>query len=60
MLSTTRREFLAASALGLGLQSLRALPLEKIKLGVTTDEIDDDVLVAAKFLQQHNLSLIHI
>jgi L-ribulose-5-phosphate 3-epimerase len=55
MLSTTRREFLAASALGLSLGRLRALPLAQIKLGVTTDEIDDDVLTAVKFLKDYNL-----
>jgi sugar phosphate isomerase/epimerase len=55
MFSTTRREFLAASTLGLSLGRLRALPLEQIKLGVTTDEIDDDVLTAVKFLKSYNL-----
>jgi L-ribulose-5-phosphate 3-epimerase len=55
MSSNTRREFLAASALGLSLGRLRALPLEQIKLGVTTDEIDDDVLTAVKFLKEYNL-----
>jgi len=34
---------------------LRALPLAQIKLGVTTDEIDDDVLTAAKFLREYGL-----
>ena len=55
MLSYTRRQFLAASAFGLGLGRLRALPLAQIKLGVTTDEIDDDVLTAVKFLKEYNL-----
>src|SRR5581483_7307365 len=55
MFSTTRREFLAASAIGLSLERLGALPLAQIKLGVTTDEIDDDVLTAVKFLQEYNL-----
>ena len=32
-----------------------ALPLAQIKLGITTDEIDDDVLTAAKFLHQYGL-----
>ena len=31
------------------------MPLSGIKLGITTDEIDDDVLTAAKFLKQHGL-----
>src|ERR1035437_1287348 len=54
MYSPTRRDLLAASAL-LFARRLRALPLADLKLGVTTDEIDDDVLTAAKFLQQYNL-----
>jgi sugar phosphate isomerase/epimerase len=52
---STRREFLAASALGLTLGRLQALPLEQIKLGITTDEINDDVLTAVKFLREYNL-----
>jgi len=56
----TRRQVLAAaSAAGLA-RSLRALPLSDIKLGITTDEIDDDVLTAAKFLQQYNLKWAEI
>lgn len=55
MFSTTRRELLAASVLGLSLERLCALPLAQIKLGVTTDEIDDDVLTAVKFLKDYNL-----
>jgi sugar phosphate isomerase/epimerase len=54
MHSPTRRDLLAASAL-LFTRRLRALPLADIKLGITTDEIDDDVLTAARFLQAHNL-----
>ena len=34
---------------------LRALPLSQIKLGVTTDEIDDDILTAVKFLREYGL-----
>lgn len=34
---------------------LEALPLADIKLGITSDEIDDDVLSAAKFLADHGL-----
>src|SRR3954454_13153291 len=54
MYSPTRRDLLAASAL-LFTRKLRALPLAEIKLGILTDEIDDDVLTAAKFLQERNL-----
>ena len=32
-----------------------ALPMAKVSLGVTTDEIDDDVEVAAAFLQEFKL-----
>ena len=52
MTSPTRRDLLAASALLLT-SRLRALPLADLKLGITTDEIDDDVLTAAN-LEQHN------
>jgi sugar phosphate isomerase/epimerase len=51
----TRRETLAASALALFARRLGALPLSEIKLGITSDEIDDDVLSAAKFLADHGL-----
>jgi L-ribulose-5-phosphate 3-epimerase len=54
MYSPTRRDLLAGSALLLA-RRLRALPLADLKLGITTDEITDDVLTAAKFLQQYNL-----
>src|SRR5258707_11249449 len=54
MYSPTRRDLLAGSAL-LFARRLGALPLADLKLGITTDEIDDDVLTAAKFLQQYNL-----
>ncbi len=46
---------LAASALALVARRLPALPLAQFKLGVTTDEIDDDVTKAAQFLRGHNL-----
>jgi sugar phosphate isomerase/epimerase len=54
MYSPTRRHLLAGSAL-LFAHRLRALPLADLKLGITTDEIDDDVLTAANFLQQYHL-----
>src|SRR5438552_14870697 len=50
-----RRQFLAAPAIALFARRLGALPLADLKLGITTDEIDDDVLTAAKFLQQYNI-----
>ena len=51
----TRREVLAAPALALLARRLQALPLADIKLGITTDEIDDDMVTAAKFLSEHGL-----
>ena len=55
MTRTTRRELFAFTAAALAARRLCALPLDRIKLGITTDEIDDDVLTAAKFLQDHGL-----
>ena len=55
MRSITRRDLFAGAALGLSLSRLRALPLAQIKLGITSDEIDEDVLTAAKFLGEHGL-----
>lgn len=51
----SRRDFFALTAAALAAQRLRALPLERIKLGITTDEIDDDVLTASRFLHDHGL-----
>ena len=51
--SMTRRAAMAAAALA---PLAAALPLEKVSLGVTTDEIDDDVAVAAAFLREFKLS----
>ena len=51
----TRRELLAGSAVALLARRLGALPLSQIKLGITTDEIDDDVLTAAKYLHDRGL-----
>jgi sugar phosphate isomerase/epimerase len=56
MSSFTRREALAGAALALPFRSLLALPLAQMKLGVTTDEIDDDVLTAATFLREFGLN----
>jgi len=52
---TTRRHFLAAPAIAALAARLTAAELSKIKLGVTTDEIDEDVNVAAQFLQEFHL-----
>ncbi|MBS1856914.1 MAG: sugar phosphate isomerase/epimerase [Acidobacteria bacterium] len=57
---TTRRELLAAASAAVLARRLSALPLADIKLGITTDEIDDDVLAAAQFLQQYHLKWAEI
>jgi L-ribulose-5-phosphate 3-epimerase len=49
----SRRQF--AAALAPLANCLRALPLSDFKLGVTTDEIDDDPLAAAQFLRRYGL-----
>lgn len=51
----TRRNLLAAGAAAVGLRRLIAMPLADIKLGITTDEISDDVTTAARFLRDHDL-----
>jgi sugar phosphate isomerase/epimerase len=51
----SRRELMAGSALSLFAGKLGALPLAQIKLGITTDEIDNDVATAARFLKQYGL-----
>ncbi|MBM3723813.1 MAG: sugar phosphate isomerase/epimerase [Acidobacteria bacterium] len=56
MVSITRRRWLASAAA----VPLAALPLDRIKLGVTTDEIDDDPAAAAKFLREFNLNWAEI
>lgn len=55
MTPLTRRQWIAGSAFAALAPRLRALPLSEIKLGILTDEIDDDVSTAARFLKQYNL-----
>src|SRR5881409_2790633 len=55
MKSFTRRRFLLASAaLSLG-RGAPAASLAQVRLGITTDEIDEDLLTAAKFLHGFGL-----
>lgn len=49
-----RRNFLFAAAAAAS--RLSALELSKIKLGVTTDEIDEDPVIASKFLKEFTLT----
>jgi sugar phosphate isomerase/epimerase len=48
----SRRRFLAAAALA---PLLRAVPLGDFKLGVTTDEIDEDLATTLRFLRTYGL-----
>ena len=56
MTSYTRRQFLAASAAASLCRTLGAATLSQIRLGVTTDEIDEDLLTAIRFLRRFGLS----
>jgi L-ribulose-5-phosphate 3-epimerase len=53
----TRRQLLLATAIA---SRLSAMELSKLKLGVTTDEIDEDPLVASKFLREFNLNYAEV
>lgn len=48
----TRRQMLAAAG---SAALLSGIPLEEFPLGVTTDEIDDDVLTAVRLLKEYGL-----
>jgi sugar phosphate isomerase/epimerase len=48
----SRRRFLAAAAIS---PFLRGVPLTDFKLGVTTDEIDEDLVTALRFLRSYDL-----
>ncbi len=54
---TTRRRFLAAAALS---PLLSAVPLKDFKLGVTSDEIDEDLAAALRFLKEFGLQWAEI
>lgn len=60
MARLNRREWIGGFALALLAERLRALPLAEIKLGILTDEIDDDVSTAARFLKQYDLKWAEI
>lgn len=60
MNSYTRRAFLLAFGLGAALQSLPAVSLAKVRLGVTTDEIDEDLLTAIRFLREFGLDYAEV
>jgi hypothetical protein len=56
----TRRQALAAAAIASGYRRLDAATLSPVRLGVTTDEIDEDVLTAAKFLREFGLQYAEV
>ena len=60
MILYTRRQALAAAAIAAGYTRLSAATLSQVRLGVTTDEIDEDVLTAAKFLREFGLQYAEI
>jgi L-ribulose-5-phosphate 3-epimerase len=60
MIRRTRRQALAAAALPFFARRLGALPLADIKLGITSDEIDEDALSATKFLDNHGLKWVEV
>src|SRR5262245_29774476 len=55
MKTYTRRQAMAAAAIASCLRSLGAATLSQVRLGVTTDEIDEDVLTAGRFLHEFGL-----
>ncbi len=50
----TRRDFLAAAS-ALFCSNAAAIPISQIRLGVTTDEIDEDLQTAVRFLREFGL-----
>ncbi len=56
MNNVSRRSLIKKAVLAGGLGwSLKAIPLQDVKLGVTTDEIDEDPSIAADFLKRFGL-----
>ena len=60
MNSFNRRQVITISALAALQSRLRAMPLSQIRLGVTTDEIDEDLLTAIRFLREFGLSYAEV
>ena len=60
MLVWTRRNVLSALGAAGVAQSLRAATLQQVRLGVTTDEIDDDVVTALRFLRTNGLAYAEV
>jgi sugar phosphate isomerase/epimerase len=56
----TRRQALAAAAFASCYRRLDAATLAQVRLGVTTDEIDEDVLTAARFLREFGVKFAEV
>ena len=56
----TRRQALTAAALASCYRRLDAATLAQVRLGVTTDEIDEDVLTAARFLREFGVKFAEV
>ena len=59
-MTLSRRHFLAASAVTPFAGCLQALPLSAIRLGVTSDEIDEDPAIAAEFLHRFGVQYAEV
>ncbi|MGH9719236.1 MAG: sugar phosphate isomerase/epimerase family protein [Bryobacteraceae bacterium] len=59
-MTISRRHVLSASAAASISRVLRAAPLAEFRLGVTSDEIDEDVLAAARFLREFKLGYAEV
>lgn len=56
----SRRQALAAAAMASAYSRVSGATLSQVRLGVTTDEIDEDLLTAAKFLREFGLHFAEI
>src|SRR5260221_8971352 len=56
----TRRQAMAAAAISSYYSRLGAATLSEVRLGVTTDEIDEDVAAAARFLHEFGLRFAEV
>ena len=55
MTSLTRRQMMLASTVAPLLRGIGAATLDQVRLGITSDEIDEDLRTAAIFIHQHGL-----
>jgi L-ribulose-5-phosphate 3-epimerase len=56
----SRRQLLAAAAFSSAAVRLKGLELSRVHLGVTTDEIDEDPLIASNFLREFSLNYAEV